>query len=67
PQTAKIPFLAISLLVISVLAISIGSLSEKLLVNLIGLFIGLATLIIIVLLDGKNGKRLLPTGSYSLK
>ncbi|MGV2933759.1 MFS transporter [Providencia sp. AGC89] len=67
PQTAKIPFLAISLLVISVLAISIGSLSEKLLANLIGLFIGLATLIIIVLLDGKNGKRLLPTGSYSLK
>lgn len=67
PQPNKIPVLAISLLVISVLAISIGSLSEKIAMNLIGLLIGLATLLVIALLDGKKGKRLLPTGAYSLK
>ncbi|EPG7578563.1 MFS transporter [Providencia rettgeri] len=67
PKTSKVPFLAISLLVISVLAISIGSLSESLFINLIGLLIGLAILLTIALLDGKNDRRLLPTGSYSLK
>lgn len=67
PQPNKIPVLAISLLVISVLAISIGSLSEKIVINLIGLLIGLATLLTIALLDGKKGKRLLPTGAYSLR
>lgn len=66
-QNNKIPFLAISLLVASVLAISIGSLSENLINNLVGLLIGIAILITIVFIDGKNGKRLLPTGSYSLK
>ncbi|HGN1707752.1 TPA: MFS transporter [Providencia rettgeri] len=67
PQTTKIPFLAISLLVVSVLAISIGSLSESLVINLIGLIIGIATVVIIAFLDGNNGKRLLPSGAYSLK
>ncbi|EKT63197.1 MULTISPECIES: MFS transporter [Providencia] len=67
PQSNKIPVLAISLLVISVLAISIGSLSESLLSNLVGLLIGIALLITIAFIDGKNGKRLLPTGAYSLK
>lgn len=67
PKTSKIPFLAISLLVISVLAISIGSLSDSLFMNLICLLIGLAILLTIALLDGKNDKRLLPTGAYSLK
>lgn len=67
PQNNKIPFLAISLLVISVLAISIGSLSDKLLINLIGLVVGIALLVTMARLDGKNGKRLLPTGGYSLK
>ncbi|MGO2305627.1 MAG: MFS transporter [Providencia sp.] len=66
-QNNKIPFLAISLLVASVLAISIGSLSENLINNLVGLLIGIAILITIIFIDGKNGKRLLPTGSYSLK
>ncbi|GAB1440709.1 MFS transporter [Providencia sp.] len=67
PQITKIPFLAISLLVVSVPAISIGSLSESLVINLIGLIIGIATVIIIAFLDGKDGKRLLPSGAYSLK
>ncbi|EFB70663.1 MFS transporter [Providencia rustigianii] len=67
PQTAKIPFLAISLLVISVLVISIGSLSDSLLTNLGGLLVGIALLITIAMIDGKRGKRLLPTGAYSLK
>ncbi len=66
-QSNKIPFLAISLLVISVLAISIGSLSEKLIANLAGLLIGIILIITIAFIDGKNGKRLLPTGAYSLK
>lgn len=67
PQITKIPFLAILLLVVSVLAISIGSLSESLVINLIGLIIGIATVVIIAFLDGKDGKRLLPSGAYSLK
>lgn len=66
-QTNKLPLLAITLLVTSVLAISIGSLSSDLLSNTIGLVIGIGILITIALIDGKNGKRLLPTGSYSLK
>lgn len=66
-QNNKIPFLAISLLVASVLAISIGSLSENLINNLIGLLIGIVLLVTIVFIDGKKDKRLLPTGSYSLK
>lgn len=69
PQTKnnKIPFLAISLLVLSVLSISVGSLSETFIFNLIGLCIGIALIITIAFIDGNNGKRLLPTGSYSLK
>lgn len=66
-QTNKLPLLAITLLVTSVLAISIGSLSSDLLSNTIGLLIGIGLLATIALIDGKNGKRLLPTGSYSLK
>ena len=63
----KIPLLAISLLVISVLSISVGSLSEKFIFNLIGLCVGIALIITIAFIDGNNGRRLLPTGSYSLK
>lgn len=66
-QVNKLPVLAISLLVASVLVISIGSLSEKLLFNAIGLLAGIAILITIALIDGRKGKRLLPTGSYSFK
>lgn len=66
-QATKLPLLAISLLVISVLAISIGSLSDKFWFNAIGLFIGISILLSIALIDGKNGRRLLPTGAYSLK
>lgn len=63
----KIPFLAITLLVISVLAISIGSLSDSLLNNIIGITVSLVLLVIIAMTDGKNGRKLLPTGAYSLK
>ncbi|EMF4711398.1 MFS transporter [Providencia stuartii] len=66
-QISKLPVLAISLLVISVLAISIGSLSSQLIFNAIGLFVGLILLVTIAKIDGKKGKRLLPTGTYSLK
>lgn len=66
-QANKLPLLAIILLVASVLTISIGSLSSDLLSNTIGLLVGIGILVTIALIDGKNGKRLLPTGSYSLK
>ncbi|WP_368877695.1 MFS transporter [Providencia vermicola] len=67
PQTSKLPFLAITLLVASVLAISIGSLSQELIFNVVGLLVGITMLITIALIDGKQGKRLLPTGTYSFK
>ncbi|MEY0303682.1 MFS transporter [Providencia manganoxydans] len=66
-QANKLPLLAIILLVASVLTISIGSLSSDLLSNTISLLVGIGILVTIALIDGKNGKRLLPTGSYSLK
>lgn len=53
-QISKLPVLAISLLVISVLAISIGSLSSQLIFNAIGLFVGLILLVTIAKIDGKK-------------
>lgn len=65
-STQKIPLLCIGFLVLSVLSISAGSLSQRLEFNISGIVIGLLFAVLIAKIDNKAKSKLLPTGAYSL-
>ena len=62
----QIPIVSITLLVLSVLSISVGSLSPKLELNILGMVAGLVFAVLIAKIDSKAEHKLLPTGAYSL-
>lgn len=62
----QVPYVKLILLVAASLAVSIGSLSTALLMNLLGLFVALSLLAFLVRLEGQQGIRLLPTGAYQM-
>ena len=63
----RVPWLTIALLVLSVLAISAASLSQRLLWNAAGIAAGVAIAALIVRIDRHARARLLPSGAYSLR
>lgn len=63
---SRVPTLKIVLLVTSVVAISVASLSDSLAINVACIAMGLAVAMLIVRLDSHGATRLLPTGAYSL-
>lgn len=67
PASTRPPFVTIGLLVASVLAISVASLSREWLWNLIGIATGLGLGVLIARRDKRAQVKLLPTGAYSLK
>lgn len=64
--TGRLPIVSIALLVLSVLAISVGSLSQSLLWNAVGIAVGLLIAGLIVRIDTRASAKLLPSGAYSL-
>lgn len=66
PPTA-LPWTTLGLLVASVLAITLASLSTALSWNLAGIAAGLAIAALIAGVDSRAAKRLLPTGAYSIR
>lgn len=65
-QEAKIPVIALSLIVLSVTFISLSSLKDSLTWTLSCLGIGLLLLIVMIITDLGTQHKLLPTGAYSL-
>lgn len=61
-----IPYVKLAFLTASALAVSIGSLMESLIANLLGLAIALFFLVVLVWRESKPGIRLLPSGAYRL-
>lgn len=64
--TGRLPIASITLLVLSVLAISIASLSQSLAWNVGGIIIGLIIAALIARIDSRSCNKLLPSGAYSL-
>lgn len=64
--TGRLPIVCIALLVLSVLAISVASLSQSLAWNAGGIAIGLIIAGFIARIDSRGGSRMLPSGAYSL-
>lgn len=64
--SGALPWPALSLLVLSVLAICAASLSSSLAWNAVGMATGIALACLLVRVDGRSRHRLLPTGAYSL-
>ena len=63
----KAPLGKISLLVISVLVVSVASLSDQIIWNVVGIAIGFGMSIGLARLDRQAQVKLMPTGAYSLK
>lgn len=59
-----IPYVKLALLTASALAVSIGSLMESWIANLLGLAVAVFFLAVLVWRESKKGIRLLPTGAY---
>lgn len=66
-KDVKVPMLQIALLVVSVLAISIASLTSAVLWNMLGLVAGLLIGLGVARVDKTAAVRFMPTGAYSLK
>lgn len=65
-QPVKVPFGKISLLILSVMVVSIGSVSDRWLWNLAGVSGGLFLTVLIARADSRAQARIMPTGSYSM-
>ena len=65
-RAAQLPLATLGLLVASVLAITLASLSQDLRWNLAGIVAGLAIALLIARVDTRAGKKLLPSGAYTL-
>jgi len=66
-KSFSIPYLQIILLTGSVLILSLMGLTEDLLLNLIGVFCIIMSIISVVIIDSKTKNKLMPTGAYSFK
>jgi predicted MFS family arabinose efflux permease len=64
--SGPLPWPALSLLVLSVLAVCTASLSSSLAWNAVGMAAGIALAGLLMRVDGRSRQRLLPTGAYSL-
>lgn len=64
--SGPLPWLAITLLVLSVLAVSAASLAGSLAWNIAGIAVGLGLVFVIAKMDGKGGIKLLPSRAWSL-
>ncbi len=64
---SPLPLGTLGLLVASVLAVTLASLSTGLGGNLLGIGAGLAVAVLIAVVDTRASKRLLPTGAYSIR
>lgn len=64
--TGRLPIVSIALLVLSVLAISVASLSQSLVWNVGGIAAGLIIAGFIARIDTRSNAKLLPSGAYSL-
>ncbi|MBR8652163.1 MFS transporter [Achromobacter sp. Marseille-Q0513] len=65
-RPSPVPLATLGLLVASVLAITLASLSKDLRWNLAGIAAGLAIALLIARVDTRAGKKLLPSGAYTL-
>lgn len=65
-RPSPVPLATLGLLVASVLAITLASLSKDLRWNLAGIAAGLAIALLIARVDSRAGKKLLPSGAYTL-
>ncbi|MDQ2187175.1 MFS transporter [Alcaligenaceae bacterium A4P071] len=65
-ETGRLPIVSIALLVLSVLAISVASLSQSLVWNACGIAVGLIIGGLIARIDTRSSAKLLPSGAYSL-
>ena len=65
-RPSPVPLATLGLLVASVLAITLASLSQDLRWNLAGIVAGLAIALLIARVDTRAGKKLLPSGAYTL-
>lgn len=61
-----IPYLKLTFLGLATLAVSIASIQESVIKNLIGVFIAILFLFFLILSEKKQGVRLLPTGAYKI-
>lgn len=61
-----IPYLKLSFLGLATLAVSVASVQENILKNVIGVFIAILFLFFLVISERKQGLRLLPTGAYKI-
>lgn len=61
-----IPYLKLILLVLAALSVSVGSIFENILANLLGVIFALILLYILIITEKKSKVRLLPTGAYNL-
>lgn len=64
--TGRLPIVSIALLVLSVLAISVASLSQSFVWNVGGIAVGLIIAGFIARIDTRSSAKLLPSGAYSL-
>lgn len=62
----QVPYVKLMFLVAASLAVSIGSLSTSVGMNLLGLLVALFLLASLVRMEGQKGVRLLPTGAYQI-
>ncbi|MDH5827120.1 MFS transporter [Sphingobacterium faecium] len=61
-----IPYFKLTLLVSAALSVSIGSIFESIVINILGVGIALLFLYILIVAEKKSTVRLLPTGAYNL-
>ena len=62
----KIPFRQLLLLTLATLAISAGSITDLLAVNIGGIAVAIILFLYLVMIEAKSGNRLLPRGAYQL-
>ncbi|GGE50015.1 putative MFS family arabinose efflux permease [Pedobacter psychrotolerans] len=62
----SIPYLKLSFLGLATLAVSVASVQESVLKNVVGVFIAVLFLFFLVISEKKQGLRLLPTGAYKI-
>jgi len=65
-QSRGIPFVQIGLMMISVLVVSVASLSPHAWRNLLGVSVGAVLTLVIIAIDRRSHRRLMPDGAYNL-
>jgi len=65
-EAVRVPLTQIGLMLVSVLFISVAGLQSSVFWNLLGVLLGLLTIIVMARLDQRSATRLMPNGSYRL-